>query len=96
MCKFCEEDFKIETNIGDKELEIFLDSEDKRILTVRLPFAKNGGGITKPIIIEYCPFCNNDLKKLNCEECFNYNIGDGIDDIRECESCRYNCKKYIK
>jgi hypothetical protein len=30
---------------------------------------------------------------FKCEDCFNYNIGDGIDDIRACEGCK-NLKKY--
>lgn len=25
-----------------------------------------------------------------CKQCYNYNIGDGIDDIRNCEGCKYS------
>lgn len=39
--------------------------------------------------INYCPMCGRDLTKENCEECYNYNIGDGIDDISKCEGCKY-------
>lgn len=31
----------------------------------------------------------DDLREANCKECFNYNIGDGIDDISKCEGCGY-------
>lgn len=30
---------------------------------------------------------------FKCEDCFNYNIGDGIDDINVCGNCK-NLKKY--
>ena len=26
--------------------------------------------------------------KFNCKECANYNIGDGVDDLIECEGCK--------
>ena len=31
--------------------------------------------------------------RFKCEDCFNYNIGDGIDDINACGNCK-NLKKY--
>lgn len=31
-----------------------------------------------------CEYC-----RTNCEDCFNYNIGDGFEDIRLCEGCKY-------
>lgn len=88
MCKFCEENFKIETTIGDKDLLIYLDVDNKKVLNIRLPF-QVGGGVTKPIIVQHCPFCGNDLRELNCKECANYNVGDGVDDISKCEGCEY-------
>ena len=30
---------------------------------------------------------------FKCEDCFNYNIGDGIDNIRVCEGCKNNIIK---
>lgn len=30
---------------------------------------------------------------FKCEDCANYNIGDGIDDITACENCK-NLKNY--
>lgn len=30
---------------------------------------------------------------FKCEDCFNYNIGDGIDDINACRNCK-NYKKH--
>lgn len=29
-------------------------------------------------------FCND----IECQDCYNYNIGDGIDDIRKCYGCK--------
>ena len=86
MCKFCENNFKIKTTIGDKELHIYLDEDINKKLNIRLPFPL-GGGITRPIFINYCPFCGEDLQELSCESCINYNIGDGIDDISYCKGC---------
>ena len=88
MSRFCEDNKKIKTTIGDKELIIFLEEENKKILKIRLPHPL-GGGITKPIKINYCPWCGKDLGELNCESCANYNIGDGIDDISQCEGCKF-------
>ena len=30
-----------------------------------------------------------ELKESHCKGCSNYNIGDGIDDINECDNCRF-------
>lgn len=35
-------------------------------------------------LCEYCRRC-----RTKCEDCFNYNIGDGIEDIRLCKGCKY-------
>lgn len=35
-------------------------------------------------LCEYCRRC-----RTKCEDCSNYNIGDGIDDIRLCKGCKY-------
>lgn len=54
----------------------------------------------KQYIVHICTDCENwmkevlyDVKELYikeyCEKCFNYNIGDGVDDIRECCGCKY-------
>ena len=69
MCKFCKGNKKIETTIDDRDLAVHLDEESKKILNIRLPYTLSGG-ITRPIIINFCPFCGNDL-------------GDGIDDISQ-------------
>lgn len=34
-----------------------------------------------------CEDCKMQKQKNPCEQCYNYNIGDGIDDIRKCEDC---------
>lgn len=26
---------------------------------------------------------------FKCEECYNYNIGDGVDDISKCNDCKW-------
>ncbi|MCY6957856.1 hypothetical protein [Clostridium brassicae] len=64
MCKFCEENFEIDTMIGERQVIIRLDEENKEWLKVRVPFANNGwdsGAITKPFNINYCPFCGKSL-----------------------------------
>ena len=61
MCKFCEENFKIKTTIADRDLVIYLNEDNKKVLNIRLPF-QEVGGVTRPLIIQYCPFCGNDLK----------------------------------
>ena len=33
-----------------------------------------------------------EKKEFNWKQCANYNIGEGIDDIRECQDCNYNNK----
>jgi hypothetical protein len=59
MCEFCEGDFKIETTIGEEDLKISLDEENKCLLKVRL---ENGGyNITRPILINYCFYCGKKL-----------------------------------
>lgn len=66
MCKFCEDNFKIETTIDDRNLSLYLDNNNKKILNIKISFDKTGG-TTKPVSIEYCPFCAKDLEELNCE-----------------------------
>lgn len=34
-----------------------------------------------------------EKEEFNCKQCSNYNIDDGIDDIRECQDCNYNNKQ---
>jgi hypothetical protein len=60
MCKFCEDKQKIETTIGDNKLIIKLDEEYSDVLNIRIPFS--GGGMTRPIVIWYCPFCGKKLQ----------------------------------
>lgn len=86
MCKFCEDGFKIDSTIDDKKLCLYLDSNNKKILNIKISSSETGGTI-KPISIMYCPFCSKDLEELNCEECYNYNIGDGVDDPSICDKC---------
>lgn len=31
MCKFCEDNFKIETTIDDRNLSLYLDNDNKKI-----------------------------------------------------------------
>ena len=87
MCKFCEDNKTIDTTIDSNEMKIFLDTENKRILNIRI--GSSSCGVTKPILINTCPFCGQDLQELNCLDCYNYTIGDGIDDISECKGCIY-------
>ena len=35
----------------------------------------------------FCGYCRRYRGK--CEDCSNYNIGDGIEDIRLCKGCKY-------
>lgn len=88
MCKFCKDNNNIETTLGDNKAFIFIDEEDRRMLNIRIEYLP-GLATTRPIKINFCPFCGNDLGELNCEECANYNLGDGIDDISYCEDCKY-------
>lgn len=89
MCNFCEGNFEIETTIGDDILELSLDEQDKRILKIRV--MSNQIGTTRPIIINNCPLCGEDLQEKNCEECAHYNMGDGYEDIEICKikKCKY-------
>ena len=88
MCKFCDDEFQIETDLDNEKLSIYLDSDNKMFLKIRV--SNPAGNIIKPIKIKYCPFCGEYLKDKNCYRCYNYNIGDGIDDIRNCVVCKYN------
>lgn len=62
MCKFCEENYEIDTMVGERQVIIKLDEEQKEFVKIRLPFA-GGGGITKPMQINYCPFCGKSLRE---------------------------------
>ncbi|BAE47749.1 hypothetical protein G8S49_05545 [Clostridium botulinum C] len=61
MCKFCKEGYEIDTMVGEREVIIKIDEEQKDFIKVRVPFV-GGGAITKPIQINYCPFCGEILK----------------------------------
>lgn len=44
--------------------------------------------------IHFCPYCGELLYEVNCLDCTNYNIGDGIDDIAHCHGCQFEeCSK---
>lgn len=30
-----------------------------------------------------------EFNLMKCEKCFNYNIGDGYDDVNVCKKCKY-------
>lgn len=60
MCDFCNGKIKIDTTIGDHDLKISLDEENKRIMNVRLE--KGSVGMTRPIVIYFCPICGENLK----------------------------------
>ena len=76
------------TSIGDEDLSLILDEENRNILKIRIAYL-SGMAVTKPIKIYYCPFCGKDLKELNCRICINYNLGDGVYDISYCEGCKF-------
>lgn len=43
--------------------------------------------------LNLCPFCGKDLQEINCGNCFNYNIGDGVDDLSLCNNCEFKIQK---
>lgn len=59
MCKFCDENYVIETTVGNKKLTLHLKEDSKEILDIRL---SSGIGLTKPVQINFCPFCGKRLK----------------------------------
>lgn len=59
-CKFCSEESEtIKTTIGDHDLHLRL-GEYKSILNVRIE--RGSVGITRPIAINYCPYCGRQLR----------------------------------
>lgn len=56
-CRFCsEESEKIKTTIGDHVLQLKL---EKEVLNIRIE--RGSFGMTRPILISYCPFCGEKL-----------------------------------
>lgn len=63
MCKFCQENYEINTMISERQVVIKLNEEQKEFVKIRFPF-QGGGGITKTIQITFCPFCGRRLRRL--------------------------------
>jgi hypothetical protein len=55
-------------------------------------YFQNGERVDNKVIKKARNMINQFKKEENykhCEECYNYNIGDGYDDITVCEGCKY-------
>ena len=88
MCKFCVDDFEIETSIGGDDIIIKLDPEYKDTLKIIMPYGH--GNSTSPIKIKYCPFCGDKLFKEKCAACNGSGWYDRCDEDGnsiKCSSC---------
>lgn len=59
MCKFCEDNYNIVTTFGKEYMSIRMDEENNFIMKLRT--VQDGINLTKPIYINYCPFCGKEL-----------------------------------
>ncbi len=83
-CKYCNPDASYGNNsiYKDEELDVY-------IVKDWLHLHKRGMTLASKVRINFCPVCGANIKENHCEKCFNYNIGEGIEDIRECSGCEW-------
>ena len=61
MCSFCDRKRSINTSIGDFPLKLSFDEDNNNFLKIRIE--QGSLGITRPIRINYCPFCGEKIIK---------------------------------
>ena len=79
--------------ISIEKINEIIDKEIKYAKSINMLLMVAGMGRIKMLLNNISEELEVEVEKLkesHCNECSNYNIGDGIDDITECNDCKFS------